>query len=157
MKRSILISLALSITITLAACAGGSASQPTITPLPEPSATPRPTVPPTTPPTESIFEGDPEIGEEIYTTPLDDPGRHSCSECHTLTGVNTYGPTFKGLSQSAGERVPGMSAEEYLRESIINPGAYRVEGFPAGLMPEGYGDMLSEEEINHLIAFMLTQ
>ena len=102
--------------------------------------------------------GDPEIGEEIYRTNLEDePGRHACSECHSLGQSGPFGPSFQGISEIAGERVAGMTAEEYLRESIANPSAFIVEGYHDNLMPKVYGEILSEEEINHLIAFMLSQ
>ena len=49
-----------------------------------------------------------------------------------------------------------MSAEEYLRESIVDPAAYSVEGF-ADSMPKGLRILLSEEDIDNLVAFLLTQ
>jgi hypothetical protein len=53
-------------------------------------------------------------------------------------------------------RVPGKSAAEYLRECITNPNAYVVKGFPAGIMYQNFIDVLAEEEINHLVAYLLT-
>jgi len=52
--------------------------------------------------------------------------------------------------------VPGLSAEGYLRESIINPDAHVLEGFFPGIMYQEFGEDLSEQEINDLVAFMLT-
>jgi hypothetical protein len=49
-----------------------------------------------------------------------------------------------------------LSAEEYLRESIVDPAAYIVEGYPDG-MPKAYKILLSEEDIDNLVAFLLTQ
>ncbi len=49
-----------------------------------------------------------------------------------------------------------MSAEEYLRESIVEPRAYKVEGF-FFRMPVVFREILTDEDINNLIAFMLTQ
>ena len=51
--------------------------------------------------------------------------------------------------------MPGLSAEEYLRESIVDPAAYIVEGY-LGIM-QSYKFLLSEEDIDNLIAFILTQ
>lgn len=49
-----------------------------------------------------------------------------------------------------------LLAEEYLRESIIDPGAYLVEGYRNN-MEQGYKYLLGEEDIDDLVAFMLTQ
>jgi cytochrome c oxidase subunit 2 len=48
-----------------------------------------------------------------------------------------------------------LSAEEYLRESIVDPKAYIVEGY-GGTM-QRYKFLLSEEDIDSLVAFLLTQ
>ncbi len=53
--------------------------------------------------------------------------------------------------------MPGLSAEEYLRESIVDPAAYIVEGYFAGGMPKGYRILLNGEDIDSLVAFLLTQ
>ncbi len=50
----------------------------------------------------------------------------------------------------------GLDAEEYLRQSIVDPDAYVVPGFPAGQMLAGLGDVLSPEDLDSLIAFLLT-
>jgi hypothetical protein len=73
-----------------------------------------------------------------------------------LDGTERFAPTFKGLSQTAAERVEGMTAEEYLRESIVNPDAV-VIGDHYLQMPLDYGEVLTDEQINDLIAFMLSQ
>ena len=49
-----------------------------------------------------------------------------------------------------------MSAEEYLRQSILEPDAYIVEGFPAGQMLPNLGEILSPQQIDDLVAFLLT-
>jgi hypothetical protein len=60
------------------------------------------------------------------------------------------------MGERAATRVEGMSAEEYLHESIVDPSAYVVEDF-APIMPTDYADKLSEDEITNLIAYILTQ
>ena len=66
------------------------------------------------------------------------------------------GPSLQGIYGRAGERVPGLSAGEYIRQSIVDPAAYVVDGFH-NLMPDSYQLVLSEEDINALVAFILTQ
>jgi hypothetical protein len=76
--------------------------------------------------------------------------------CHSLDGSADAGPSFQGISERAGERVPDLSAVEYLRQSIVDPSAYVVEGFD-DIMPKGYRILLSEEDIDDLVALLLTQ
>jgi disulfide bond formation protein DsbB len=84
-----------------------------------------------------------------------------CLLCHKLTEVgNTRGPDLRGVGGRAATRKPGVSAEAYLMESLINPGAYVVEEFatPGGesIMPatdRPPADM-SPAEIKALVAFL---
>ena len=84
-----------------------------------------------------------------------------CSDCHSLDGsVKPFfpdaAPSFQDISKRAGERVPGLSAVEYLRQSIVDPSAYMVEGFNDH-MHQGFRFLLSEEDVDALVAFLLTQ
>jgi cytochrome c2 len=80
-----------------------------------------------------------------------------CRICHSLDeGATLVGPSFAGIATRAAERVPGMSAEEYLRQSILEPDAYVVEGFPSGQMVPNLGEILTEQQIDDLIAFLMT-
>jgi len=103
--------------------------------------------------------GDPERGRQIW----DDGGgvlSGPCSICHSLDGsekvAGARAPTWQGISGRAGDRVPGLSAEEYLRESIVDPAAYIVEGYKADTMPKSFRILLSEEDVDGLVAFLLT-
>jgi hypothetical protein len=62
----------------------------------------------------------------------------------------------QGISERAGDRVPDLSAVEYLRQSIEDPSAFVVEDF-YDVMPKDLPSRLSEEDIDDLVAFMLTQ
>ena len=103
--------------------------------------------------------GDPERGRQSW----EDGGdvlSGACQACHSLDGSeqpgeSRRGPTFQGISGLAGDRVPGLSAEEYLRESIVDPAAYIVEGY-LGTM-QSFKFLMSEEDIDSLVAFLLTQ
>ena len=99
----------LAVLLVLAACGNGDAN--------------------TTAPASTV--GDPERGRQIR-----DGGGGvlsvGCQECHSLDGSEKtvargfIAPTWQGISGPAGDRVPGLSAEEYLRESIVDPAAYIV-------------------------------
>jgi len=80
-----------------------------------------------------------------------------CKTCHSLEpGAIIIGPSIAGIGTQAVSRIPGMSAEEYLRESIIDPNAYVVENFPASVMPNVYASQLTEEQVDLLVAYMLS-
>jgi len=49
-----------------------------------------------------------------------------------------------------------MDAEAYIRDSILNPGAYTVEGFPVGIMPLDTKDQMSPQELEAVVAYLLT-
>jgi hypothetical protein len=66
------------------------------------------------------------------------------------------GPSFAGIGNRAENRVPGLSAEEYLRQSILEPDAYIVEGYPSGLMVPNLGETLTDAQIDDLVAFLMT-
>lgn len=80
----------------------------------------------------------------------------NCATCHALEpDVVIVGPSLAGIATRAGTRVPGLSAEQYIRDSLLNPGDYVVAGFQ-NVMAQNLADMLSSEQINDLIAFLLT-
>ncbi len=63
---------------------------------------------------------------------------------------------MQGVAIGAATRVSGKSAEEYIRESILDAGAFVVDGFPDGLMPRTFADTLTLDQIDDLVAFLLT-
>jgi cytochrome c2 len=80
-----------------------------------------------------------------------------CGTCHALVpDTVVVGPSLAGIAERAATRVPDMSAEQYLRESILNPGEYVVEGFPDA-MQKNFGSVLTGDQINDIIAFLMTQ
>ena len=82
--------------------------------------------------------------------------RANCATCHDVKGDRVIiGPTLKGIASRAGEQIEGLVAEDYLRESILSPNAYVVEGFTEGAMPQNFGRDLTSEEINDLITYLL--
>jgi hypothetical protein len=64
------------------------------------------------------------------------------------------GPSLAGVGERAATRVPGQSARDYLRTSIVMPDSYVVEGFDPGRMPSNWGDVLSDAEIDALVDYL---
>lgn len=100
--------------------------------------------------------GDPAAGRRLYLQPPLGT-RTACRTCHSLEpGVTLVGPSFAGIAGRAGTRVPGMSAEAYLYQSIVDPDAYVVEGFKKGQMVRDTAQRLTDAQIRDLVAFLLT-
>lgn len=79
-----------------------------------------------------------------------------CVACHSVDGTAKVGPSWKGIAGTQREFDDGSKAladENYLRESILNPNAKSVKGFPKGVMPT-YQGQLSEDQVNALIEFI---
>ena len=88
-------------------------------------------------------------GEQIFTAA-------GCAGCHTFgpAGSNaTIGPNLDELAAAAGNREPGKSAEEYVRESLLAPGAFLAPGF-GNSMPSFEG-RLTDEQIQTLVDYLL--
>jgi len=99
---------------------------------------------------------DPRMGEKIYYETAAGVNA-GCRICHSLEKDEVIiGPSFYGIASRAGARIPGMTAEEYLRQSIIEPNAFIVSGFPEGQMIQNFGQILNDEQIADLIAFLMT-
>ena len=77
-----------------------------------------------------------------------------CNLCH-LQGDGSLSPLFFGLADFASERRPPLSAEQYLYEAILYPGAHLVEGY-TNAMPNNYAERLSRQEVGHIIAYLMT-
>jgi cytochrome c2 len=82
-----------------------------------------------------------------------------CTGCHTMEGLSTatIGPNLTKIGTVAATRVPAQSAEEYIRESILNPSAHVVEGYPDNLMPKNFGDLIPATELDDLVTYLLAQ
>lgn len=80
-----------------------------------------------------------------------------CAICHsTKNRRDGVGPSLYGIGSVAGERVPGLDARNYLRQSILLPDQYVVDGWPAGQMLPIYRERLSEQELESLLTYLLS-
>lgn len=95
--------------------------------------------------------GDDEVtaarGERLYI-------QNACQACHSLDGSSIVGPSFQNLFGSERNFTDGSSTtadEEYIMQSIVEPGANVVEGYQNAMVPY---DFLSESELQSLVEFI---
>jgi mono/diheme cytochrome c family protein len=94
---------------------------------------------------EVKIPGDAKAGEAVFA------GKGTCVACHKAgkIGASPVGPD---LSQIAKIQTP-----DYIMKKILDPkGSGTVAGFPAGVMPPTFGQMLTAKEYTDLVAFLLT-
>ncbi len=104
------------------------------------------------------------MGEATATpeAPLDAHGYGRPQKPHMLDdstseAIEAPHDAHDGTSEAAA--APEQTLEqtvEFLHTSITNPSAFVMTGFPDNLMPKVYGTIFTEEEINNLIAYLLT-
>ena len=93
---------------------------------------------------------DAKTGEQIFTAA-------GCGGCHTFGPAGSkanIGPSLDELASAAGDREPGTSAEDYVKESILKPQDFTVEGFGAGVMPAFEG-RLTDAQVDELAKYLL--
>ncbi len=90
-------------------------------------------------------------GEQIFR------GKGQCTTCHGI-GQAGRGPDLAGVGARAGSRKSGMPARAYLVESLLDPAAYLVPGFP-NIMPHINKPPigLNRSEIWAVVAFLESQ
>lgn len=89
-------------------------------------------------------------GQQLYVST-------GCAGCHAVEGISNgvVGPNLTQIGQLAATRKDGLSAEDYIRESILDPNAYLVEGYQSNIMPQTYSQQLGNRELDDLVAFLL--
>jgi cytochrome c oxidase subunit II len=88
------------------------------------------------------------VGKALYDS-------NGCGGCHTFkpaASTGKVGPDLDNLAADAKKANRG-SLEQYTRESIEDPDAYIVTGFPKGVMPAFKGK-LTDSQINELVTFL---
>lgn len=109
--------------------------------------------------------GDAQAGDELYHQAnigrTEAPG---CTTCHsTVPGEVKVGPSHAGVATRAADTIhnprytgQASNAEGYLRESILHPNAYVVEGYAPDVMFQRYEQTLTDAQLDHLVAYLMT-
>ena len=96
-------------------------------------------------------EGSPEYkGYKLYND-------MACSACHTINGSLKLGPSLKDQHGKEILHTDGtvkIIDDDYIKESIINPLKYIVEGYTP-IMPS-YKPILKDNDIDNIIAYIKT-
>ncbi|MBZ5706967.1 MAG: cytochrome c [Acidobacteriia bacterium] len=70
-----------------------------------------------------------------------------CARCHNVIGVNAVCPDLGTIG--------ARRDEAYIRQSLLDPNAYIVPGYPRDVMPN-FTTLLKPEEVDQLVKFLLT-
>lgn len=94
-----------------------------------------------------VNKADAETGALLYKS-------KGCNACHSIDGAKIVGPTFKGLWGREEETSAGKVTVDaaYVKESILNPMAKIVNGFPPAMPPQ----VLTDLEIESIALYMQT-
>jgi cytochrome c2 len=102
------------------------------------------------------MSGDAKRGAKLFTQGQSDAP--PCSTCHhKITGQCGFsvGPNLAGIVERASRRVEGMTATDYMRQSILEPRRFVVPGY-RNMMYSDYNSHLTEQDVLDLIAYLLT-
>jgi len=95
------------------------------------------------------YTGDPNNGQAIYN------GVYACSGCH---GNEVVAPLtemqWQAVINGEGGRPYADEPERYFVESIVAPGAFVVQGYPAGAMPANFGQNITYQEMADILAYV---
>ncbi len=92
------------------------------------------------------------LGRQLYN-------QYGCNACHKLADANAVGvvgPALDGIGSRAANIVPGQSAEEYIRTSIVRPMDFITPNYPP-VMPGDYGQRMSQADLDALVQYLLEQ
>lgn len=94
--------------------------------------------------------GDAEKGHEIAEI-------NGCLGCHSIDGSANTGPTWLDIFGEEVALTDGTTVivdEAYIINSILNPTDQIVAGFEDGNMPTNFGAVLSEKDLDALVAYI---
>jgi cytochrome c oxidase subunit 2 len=83
--------------------------------------------------------GDGPVGAAVFA-------EAGCGGCHAFEPA--------GTDATIGPPLTGLTDAEAVREAIVDPGATIADGYQDGVMPTTFGESLSDEELDALVAYL---
>ena len=83
---------------------------------------------------------------------------NGCGGCHTFKPAGTngnVGPDLDQLKAVASKREKGKGAAAYVKQSIEDPRAYTVKGFPKNVMPTTFKKDIPPDQLDALVQYLL--
>ena len=96
-----------------------------------------------------VAKGGPDAGKAMVA-------QNGCGGCHSIDGTRLVGPTWRGLFGSQVKLSDGKTVtadEAYLTESVTDPSAKVVDGFPDHVMPKFN---LTDAQIKDIVSYIET-
>ena len=75
---------------------------------------------------------------------------NGCGTCHTFEAAESGGVTGPPLEKAL---VPGDSTAD-IKEMVVSPNAEIAKGYPPNVMPQNFGEVLSEKELEDLVQYL---
>jgi len=76
-----------------------------------------------------------------------------CGSCHAFAPAGTDSQVGPGLD--AIEPTGGKPLEEFIRESIVDPDVVIADGYQPDVMPNTFGETLSDEQLDALVQYLV--
>ena len=95
------------------------------------------------PPPPAAAEGNAAAGKGEFDS-------EGCGGCHAFSAAGTTASVGPDLD----EALQGKDAA-FVHESIVDPNKEIASGYAAGIMPEDFGQKLSQKQLDELVAFLL--
>lgn len=92
----------------------------------------------------------------VAKTPEEALMKFGCGACHRHDKAGLGGaiaPDLSHMGSVAGKRKPGMGAKDYIRESVVSPLAFMVQGQPP-IMPQDFADKMMVKELDLIVQYL---
>jgi len=76
---------------------------------------------------------------------------NGCASCHTLSDAGASGTVGPNL-----DKVLSSRDDAFIKQSIVDPGAFVEKGFPNGVMPTTYGKDIKPADLDALVKYLST-
>jgi mono/diheme cytochrome c family protein len=86
--------------------------------------------------------GDAQAGRQLFTA-------QGCGGCHAFDAAGTSASVGPDLDESLQDQ-----DADYVRRGVVEPNADVAEGYAPNIMPQDYGEKLSDEQLTDLVAFL---